>query len=44
MVFHIPSSVRIHDVAAIAISETVRITETGCEVLTQLPRTMTLAA
>ena len=41
MVFHIPSSVRIHDVAAVAVSETVRVTESGCEVLTNFPRAMT---
>lgn len=43
MVFHVPSSVRIHNECAIAISETVRVTETGCESLTHHPRQLLIA-
>jgi Xaa-Pro dipeptidase len=38
MTFHIPSMVKIFGVADAGTSETVRVTETGCEVLTRFDR------
>jgi Xaa-Pro aminopeptidase len=38
MTFHIPSIVKILGVADAGTSETVRVTETGCEVLTRFDR------
>lgn len=38
MVFHLVPNVLIPDVAGIAVSETVLVTETGCEALTDFPR------
>ncbi len=38
MVFHIVPNVMIPDVAGIGVSETVLVTENGCEALTQYPR------
>jgi len=38
MTFHIPQSMRVEGEAPIATSETVLVTETGCEVLTRFPR------
>jgi Xaa-Pro dipeptidase len=38
MVFHVPSSIREEDVAVIGNSETILVTERGCEALTNFPR------
>lgn len=38
MVFHIPPGVFIYGEVGIAFSETVTVTETGCEVITSYPR------
>jgi Xaa-Pro dipeptidase len=38
MTFHLPMSLRGEDDLSIAVSETVLVTEQGCEVLTKLPR------
>jgi Xaa-Pro dipeptidase len=38
MVFHIPPALRDYGVSCVGFSETVVVTETGCEVLTNFPR------
>jgi Xaa-Pro dipeptidase len=38
MTFHIPQSIRVGDAPTVAISETVLVTDTGREVLTNMPR------
>ncbi|MDB5053366.1 MAG: peptidase [Bacilli bacterium] len=42
MVFHIPPALRVPNSYGIGFSETLLVTETGCEVLTKLPRELTI--
>jgi len=43
MVFHIPPALRVPNRYGVGFSETILVTETGCEVLTTLPRELTIA-
>ncbi|MDT3427651.1 Xaa-Pro dipeptidase [Paenibacillus forsythiae] len=43
MVFHIPPALRVPNRYGVGFSETILVTETGCEVLTKLPRELTIA-
>jgi Xaa-Pro aminopeptidase len=43
MVFHLPATLREYGQFTVGVSETVIITETGCETLSTLPRAMTIA-
>ncbi|MFC4306580.1 M24 family metallopeptidase [Cohnella boryungensis] len=43
MVFHIPPALRMPNRYGVGFSETILVTETGCEVLTTLPRELTIS-
>ncbi|WP_223068639.1 M24 family metallopeptidase [Paenibacillus caui] len=43
MVFHIPPALRVPNRYGVGFSETILVTESGCEVLTKLPRELTLS-
>jgi Xaa-Pro dipeptidase len=43
MVFHMPPALRKYDKFGVGVSETVTVTETGCEVLTNFPRELYIA-
>lgn len=42
MVFHIPPALRVPNQYGVGFSETLVVTETGCEILTSLPRELTI--
>ena len=43
MVFHTPRSLRVPGQVAMGFSETILVTETGCEALTRHPRALAIA-